>query len=51
MMMMTMTKALYLLRWTLMDARGQADETSQNGIPSDPRQDKEGKERAERSKK
>lgn len=41
-MMITMTKALDRLRWTLMDNRGQADETYPKWyLKCAPRQDKE----------
>lgn len=46
--MMTMTKTLYLLRWTLVENRDQADETSQNGIPTDPRQVKKRKKKKDK---
>lgn len=48
-MMITMTKALDRLRWTLMDDRGRADETCPKWHPQVPRdKTKKGKEQAEK---
>ena len=44
-------KGTYLVRWTVTGNRGQADETSQNGFSSAPRQEKTKGRSGQRSKK